>query len=188
MYFLRLLPLFQAYCSIMSTLNQHIEKENDMLTGEVVREAERRVIGSQIALVIIKAKPDRLIHHLIEESDTSMDDNFVQDFLLMYRVFILDPTEIMHKIMCWFDDARYREKVARIVLIWVNNHFNDFEGNKEMLRLLEQFEISLEKTAMYNQQSLLNITCSIKSRPRTVTLTRSNRDQELAFSVMGGNM
>lgn len=41
---------------------------------------------------------------------------------------------------------------------------------------------------MYNQQSLLNITCSIKSRPRSVTMTRSNRDQELAFSVMGGNM
>jgi hypothetical protein len=32
----------EAYCSIMSTLNQHIEKESDMLTGEVVREAERR--------------------------------------------------------------------------------------------------------------------------------------------------
>jgi hypothetical protein len=36
----------EAYCSIMSTLNQHIEKENDTVTGEVVREAERRwVLG-----------------------------------------------------------------------------------------------------------------------------------------------
>lgn len=39
---------------------------------------------------------------------------------------------------------------------------------------------------MHNQQSLLNITMSVKSKPRTVTLTRSNRDQELAFSVIGG--
>lgn len=70
-----------------------------------------------------------------------MDDNFVQDFLLMYRVFIFDPTEIMCKVMSWFDDGRYRERVARIVLIWVNNHFNDFESNKEMLKLLEQFEL-----------------------------------------------
>lgn len=99
------------------------------------------MIGSQIALVIIKAKADRLIHHLIEESDSSMDDNFVQDFLLMYRVFIFDPMEIMHKLMSWFDDNRYRERVARIVLIWVNNHFNDFESNKEMLEVLDQFEI-----------------------------------------------
>lgn len=101
-----------------------------------------RVIGSQIALVIIKAKPDRLVQHLIEETDSSVDDNFVQDFLLMYRVFIFDPTEIMHKLMSWFDDSRYREKVARIVLIWINNHFNDFETNKIMLKLLEQFELA----------------------------------------------
>ncbi|KAI6189040.1 hypothetical protein M3Y98_00419400 [Aphelenchoides besseyi] len=177
----------EAYCSIMSTLNQHIEKENDQLTGEVVREAERRVIGSQIALVVIKAKPDRLVQHLVEEGDSTVDENFVQDFLLMYRVFIFDPTEIMHKIIDWFLDGRYREKVTRIVLLWVNNHFNDFESNKEMLRLLDHFESCLEKAALYTPQSLLNITCSIKSHPRTVTLTRSNRDQELAFSVIGGN-
>lgn len=39
---------------------------------------------------------------------------------------------------------------------------------------------------MYNQQSLLNITCSIKSKPRIITLTRSNRAQELSFSILGG--
>jgi S1-C subfamily serine protease len=39
---------------------------------------------------------------------------------------------------------------------------------------------------MFSQQALLNITCSVKSRPRTVTLTRSNRDQELAFNILGG--
>ncbi|KAI6233865.1 RasGEF domain-containing protein [Aphelenchoides fujianensis] len=178
----------EAYCSIMSTLNQHIEKENDQLTGEVVREAERRMIGSQVALVVIKAKPDRLVQHLVEEGDSSIDENFVPDFLLMYRVFIFDPTEVMHKIIEWFADGRYREKVTRIVLLWVNNHFNDFESNKEMLRLLDHFESCLEKSAMYTPQSLLNITCSIKSRPRQVTLTRSNREQELAFSVIGGNV
>lgn len=69
-----------------------------------------------------------------------MDENFVQDFLLMYRVFIFDPTEIMTKILDWLSDGRCRERVARIVLIWVNNHFNDFEANKEMLALLDRFE------------------------------------------------
>lgn len=40
---------------------------------------------------------------------------------------------------------------------------------------------------MYNQQSLLNITCSIKSKPRTVILTRSTREQELSFIILGGS-
>src|SRR4051794_503341 len=39
---------------------------------------------------------------------------------------------------------------------------------------------------MFNQQNLLNITRSVKSHPRTITLTRSNREQELPFTVVGG--
>uniref|UniRef100_A0A915DP44 Uncharacterized protein n=1 Tax=Ditylenchus dipsaci TaxID=166011 RepID=A0A915DP44_9BILA len=35
------------YCSIMSTLNQHIEREVDQATGEVVREVERRVSATK---------------------------------------------------------------------------------------------------------------------------------------------
>lgn len=44
----------------------------------------------------------------------------------------------------------------------------------------------LELAGMHNQQNLLNITCSIKSKPRLITLTRSNRTHELSFSVLGG--
>lgn len=39
---------------------------------------------------------------------------------------------------------------------------------------------------MYNHQQLLNIACSVKSRNRTVTYTRSNRDEILHFSILGG--
>lgn len=35
-------------------------------------------------------------------------------------------------------------QVTRIVLLWVNNHFNDFEGNPEMTQFLENFEKHLE--------------------------------------------
>lgn len=35
---------------------------------------------------------------------------------------------------------RYRERVARIILLWANNHFSDFESNIEMMRLLDEFE------------------------------------------------
>lgn len=31
-------------------------------------------------------------------------------------------------------------QVTRIVLLWVNNHFNDFEGNPSMTQFLEDFE------------------------------------------------
>uniref|UniRef100_A0A1I7SEU5 Rap guanine nucleotide exchange factor 2 n=1 Tax=Bursaphelenchus xylophilus TaxID=6326 RepID=A0A1I7SEU5_BURXY len=178
----------QDYCSIMSTLDQHIEQESDHITGEIVREAERRVVGSQVALVIIKAKPDRLIQHLVDETDpNNIDDSFAQDFFLMYRVFIADPTIIMHRLLEWFQDRRYRDKVTCLLLHWVNSHFNDFECSQEMLKLLDAFEQSLEKFELYHQQSLLNITCSVKSHARQATLTRSNRDQELAFSIIGGN-
>jgi len=33
-----------------------------------------------------------------------------------------------------------------VVLLWVNNHFNDFEGDPAMTRFLEEFEKNLEDT------------------------------------------
>uniref|UniRef100_A0A914CBY5 Rap guanine nucleotide exchange factor n=1 Tax=Acrobeloides nanus TaxID=290746 RepID=A0A914CBY5_9BILA len=174
------------YCTIMSTINQHIKTEADGVTGEIVSETERRVVGNQVGLILIKAKPEKLVQHLIDDIDTSIDAHYVEDFLLMYRVFIFEPSTIFQRLIDWFNDPNLRDRVARIVLLWLNNHFNDFECSKEMLKLLENFENILELKSMFSQQALLNITCSVKSRPRTVTLTRSNRDQELAFNILGG--
>lgn len=36
-------------------------------------------------------------------------------------------------------------QVTRVVLLWVNNHFNDFEGDTAMTRFLEEFENNLER-------------------------------------------
>lgn len=36
-------------------------------------------------------------------------------------------------------------QVTRVVLLWVNNHFNDFEGDPAMTHFLEEFESNLEK-------------------------------------------
>ena len=36
-------------------------------------------------------------------------------------------------------------QVTRIVLLWVNNHFNDFEGDPAMTRFLEEFEKNLKE-------------------------------------------
>lgn len=40
----------------MSTIGEHIEKDRDGLTGEVVSETERRTVGNQVGLVLIKGK------------------------------------------------------------------------------------------------------------------------------------
>ena len=92
-----------------------------------------------------------------------------------------------------------------MVLLWVNNHFNDFELDKQMTNYLDTYDQAsisqthslldlinspgiklLEQNSMFNQQSLLNITRSVKSHPRTIIVNRSNRDQELPFAVVGG--
>lgn len=39
----------------------------------------------------------------------------------------------------------YIIQVARLVLLWVNNHFNDFETSGEMMEKLQYFESALER-------------------------------------------
>ncbi|GMR48418.1 hypothetical protein PMAYCL1PPCAC_18613, partial [Pristionchus mayeri] len=174
------------FCSIMSTLSEHIEKDRDGLTGEIVSETERRTVGNQVGLVLIKGKPDKLIAHLVDERDSSIDPHYIDDFLLTYRVFIHNPCTIFEKLMYWFAEPNYRDKVARIVLLWVNNHHNDFETNDEMNKLLTRFEGALERDGMHSQQSLLNIACSVKARPREITMSRANKDEPLPFVLVGG--
>lgn len=62
-------------------------------------------------------------------------------------------------------------KVTRVVLLWVNNHFNDFEGDSAMTRFLEEFESNLEREV-----------CGPSARG-SVPLCVSLNDGELASSV-----
>ena len=145
-----------------------------------------RVLDNREGYILIKGKPEKLLAHLIEERDTSIDPYYVEDFLLVYRTFMASGVVVFDKLIAWFDEPANRDKVARLVLLWVNNHFNDFETDAAMMTLLERFEAMLERENMTNHQSLLNIACSVKSRPRLVTYTRSTRDDVLQFSVLGG--
>lgn len=77
----------------------------------------------------------------MDDAQNIADTYFLQDFLLMYRVFIQEPISIVQKLLYWFDeDVRYRDKVARVILLWVNNHFRDFEEDIEMTKFLQKFE------------------------------------------------
>uniref|UniRef100_A0A663MT27 Rap guanine nucleotide exchange factor 6 n=1 Tax=Athene cunicularia TaxID=194338 RepID=A0A663MT27_ATHCN len=75
----------------------------------------------------------------------------------------------------------------KVVLLWVNNHFNDFEGDPAMTRFLEEFEKNLEDTKMKGHLRLLNIACAAKAKWRQITLQKPSRDSPLFFSLLGGS-
>jgi hypothetical protein len=85
-----------------------------------------------------------------------------------------------------FNEGVVRDRVTRVVLLWVNNHFTDFETDPAMMEFLETFEMGLEREKMQGQLRLLNIACAAKARTRNVTLARPSRDEVLHFSILGG--
>ncbi|XP_063367740.1 rap guanine nucleotide exchange factor 2 [Cydia amplana] len=140
--------------------------------------------GHQRGHVVIRGTPEHLMLQLIE--DNSSDSTYVEDFLLTHRTFIESPLVVAKQLLAWFSEPSVRDKVTRVVLLWVNNHFTDFETDPTMMDFLEQFETVLEREKMESQLRLLNIACSAKARTRIVTLSRPSRDDPLNFSILGG--
>lgn len=134
---------------------------------------------------------------LIEENSMT-DPTYVEDFLLTYRTFIPSSQDISQQLLDWFENetlshpqcassqSEIRDRVTRVVLLWVNNHFTDFESDPQMMKFLEIFETGLEKRNMLEQLHLLHIACAAKARNRIVTLARSSRDESLHFNFIGG--
>ncbi|RZC37158.1 rap guanine nucleotide exchange factor 2, partial [Asbolus verrucosus] len=135
--------------------------------------------------VVIRAKPERLMLQLIEENSLT-DPTYVEDFLLTHRTFISSPLHVANQLLEWFKDPDVRDRVTRVVLLWVNNHFTDFETDPDMIDFLETFEQGLENEKMSGQLRLLNIACAAKARLRNVVLARSSRDEPLNFQILGG--
>ena len=134
--------------------------------------------------VVIRGTPERLMLQLIEEN-INTDPTYVEDFLLTHRTFIESPLLVANQLLEWFEQSQVRDRVARVVLLWVNNHFTDFETDPTMMEFLEAFETGLEREKM-QEQKLLNIACAAKARTRNVTLARPSRDEVLHFSILGG--
>ncbi|CAH1794604.1 unnamed protein product [Owenia fusiformis] len=173
------------YYKILSECEENSRKH--MEEGEVVMVTEHRSLdgGNRNGHIVIRGSPERLMSHLVEEH-SSVDPTYVEDFLLTYRTFIPCPQQIADRLLAWFNDPRLRDRVTRVVLLWVNNHFIDFETDSMMSEFLEKFEQLLEGERMSGQLRLLNIACAAKARARTITLTRATRDEVLHFSVLGG--
>ncbi|XP_076368750.1 rap guanine nucleotide exchange factor 2-like isoform X3 [Tachypleus tridentatus] len=154
--------------------------------GQVVLVTERRVLdsGSRQGHVVIRGTPERLMAQLVEEN--SLDPSYVEDFLLTQRTFISSPLTVGNNLLKWFKNHQLRDKVIRVILLWVNHHFSDFEMDSDMMELLEKFDSALEQEKMQSQLRLLHIACATKARNRTITLARSTRDDVLQFSILGG--
>ncbi|XP_057629667.1 rap guanine nucleotide exchange factor 6 isoform X2 [Chionomys nivalis] len=169
----------------------HVEKNTHKVEeeGEIVMVHEHRELdrsGTRKGHIVIKATPERLIMHLIEEHSI-VDPTYIEDFLLTFRTFLESPLDVGIKLLEWFKIDSLRDKVTRIVLLWVNNHFNDFEGDPAMTRFLEEFEKNLEDTKMNGHLRLLNIACAAKAKWRQVVLQKASRESPLHFSLNGGN-
>jgi len=48
----------------------------------------------------------------------------------------MEPSLLAERIIEAFHDCAIRDKVTRVMLLWVNNHFIDFEVNSKLMGLL----------------------------------------------------
>ncbi|KAF5923455.1 hypothetical protein HPG69_006626 [Diceros bicornis minor] len=177
----------QDYCRILNQVEKNMQKVEE--EGEIVMVKEHRELdrtGTRKGHIVIKGTSERLTMHLVEEHSV-VDPTFIEDFLLTYRTFLSSPMEVGKKLLEWFNDPSLRDKVTRVVLLWVNNHFNDFEGDPAMTHFLEEFENNLEREKMGGHLRLLNIACAAKAKRRLMTLTKPSRESPLPFILLGGS-
>ncbi|XP_071952178.1 rap guanine nucleotide exchange factor 6-like isoform X2 [Antedon mediterranea] len=172
------------YYHILTQGEENIRRIEE--NGKVVMVTEHRILDERRqGHVVIKAKNERLIQHLIGDH-SPVDPTFVEDFLMTYRTFLSTPKPVYDKLIGWFHEPDLRDRVTRVVLLWVNNHYNDFESNRDMIEFLEKFEELLESENMSGQLRLLHIAGAAKAKKRTVTLARSDRTSPLSFTIIGG--
>jgi Rap guanine nucleotide exchange factor 2 len=156
--------------------------------GKVVMVTEKRTHESdpnRRGQLVIRGTIQRLMDQLMHDN-SEVDATYIEDFLLTYRTFLESPKVLADQLLDWFTDSSLRDKVTRVLLLWVNNHFTDFETDPSMMDFLQKFEVCLEAEKMQGQLRMLNFACAAKARKRTVTLTRPSRDEPLQFLIIGG--
>lgn len=194
------------YYRILHEGEGNIRKHEEDGKVVIVTELRKTDVAGKREPVVIRGTPERLMLHLIEENSIN-DPTYVEDFLLTHRTFIDSQIRVANQLLEWFRtdeivdelkppisdgsssapsyiDVKYR--VARVVILWVNNYFTDFETDSPMMEFLEIFESELEKHSMLEELKLLHVAHTHKARTRTITLTRSSRDESLHFKIIGG--
>lgn len=59
----------------------------------------------------MKGKPEKLLQALIDDKEMTLDQFYVEDYLLMYRTFVKKPTEIFEKFLYWFNELHLTAQV-----------------------------------------------------------------------------
>ncbi|CAF3464910.1 unnamed protein product [Rotaria sp. Silwood1] len=181
------------YYAILNQGEKNIRKIEE--NGKIVMIKEIRINDDEQNMpreIVIKATTEKLLDLLVDEVQLINDPNYVQDFLLTYRTFIDNPTIVTNKLLEYFDQYKNSitcEHIARVVLSWVNNHYNDFETNPKLYEFLEIFDDRLQNHELEHIRSwrhLINLACYTKASIRNITLTRSTRDDVLNFNILGG--
>ncbi|CAF1161556.1 unnamed protein product [Adineta steineri] len=182
------------YYAILNQGEKDVRKIEE--NGKVVMVKEIRIDGEEHKIpreIVIKATVEKLLDLLLDERQLIDDPNYVEDFLLTYRTFIHDPITITNKLLEYFNknlNSTLSEHIARVILSWINNHYNDFESNSKLNDFLEKFDDLLQHydgEFMRSWKYLLNLACFTKASIRTVTITRSTRDDILNFNILGGS-
>ncbi|XP_021348182.1 rap guanine nucleotide exchange factor 6-like isoform X7 [Mizuhopecten yessoensis] len=134
----------QDYYKILHQGEENTRRHEE--EGSIVLVTEHRIFdgGNRRGHIVIRGTAERLMQHLVEDHSV-VDPTYVEDFLLCYRMFLKDPSELSSRLKQWFEDPVLRPKVTRVVLLWVNNHFIDFEMDACMCDFLEKFEKLLER-------------------------------------------
>ncbi|CAF3043862.1 unnamed protein product [Rotaria sp. Silwood2] len=181
------------YYAILNQGEKNIRKIEE--NGKLVMIKEIRINDDEQNIpreIIIKATTEKLLDSLVDELQLVNDPNYVQDFFLTHRTFIDNPIIVTNKLLEYFDQCKNSitcEHIARVVLSWVNNHFNDFETNIKLYEFLEIFDDRLQNHEIEHIRSwrhLINLACFTKACTRIITLTRSTRDDVLNFNILGG--
>ena len=87
--------------------------------------------------VLLRASPSKLVEQLVEDT-SSADPNYIEDFLLCHRftfstnlneirnvsksclrIFLDSSLEVVRQLLSWFESANLRDRVTRILLLWV---------------------------------------------------------------------
>nr|CAH8860075.1 unnamed protein product [Trichobilharzia regenti] len=127
-------------------------------------------ILSKKCRLVTKGTPEKLIEHLIADL-SNVDITYPEDFLLTYRTFLDSPRPIVDRLLSWhLHNPKLRSRVNRIILLWVHNHFNDFEDSYDMMKSIEKFDHMLSSDGTAGERRLFRLACSTKARPRHVEL------------------
>ncbi|CAF0905048.1 unnamed protein product [Adineta ricciae] len=182
------------YYAILNQGEKDVRKIEE--NGKIVMMKEKRIDDDEHRMpreIVIKATVEKLLDLLADERQLLDDPTFVEDFLLTYRTFLHDPTIVLNKLLECFQKSTNLticEHVSRVILSWVNNHYNDFESNTQLNEFLEKFDDELQHhdgEGMRSWKYLLNLACFTRASVRIITLTRSTRDDVLNFNILGGS-